>query len=179
MTHSVLLSNLPPYVLFSPLLWVEIGTSITWMLKMPSYMATWMKRYTCTNLQGSPTLITHMEAWNSSPLQLTQTPKLSLHTVEPMVNPSLYWSLAGALQYLTFNRPNIAYTIQHIRLFINAPRIPHFNALKRIIRYLHDTPDHGLTLYPSASMQLVSYTDVDWGGCPDTINIRLLRISRR
>ena len=42
-------------------------------------------------------------------------------------------------------------------------------ALKRIIRYVKGTLIHlGLHLYPSSVSTLVSYSDADWGGCPDT-----------
>ncbi|XP_021750226.1 uncharacterized protein LOC110715915 [Chenopodium quinoa] len=94
--------------------------------------------------------------------------KLSAHDGEPMKDPSLYRSLAGALQYLTFTRPDIAYAVQQICLFMHAPREPHFNALKRIIRYIKGTYDHGLHLYRSAPTRLISYTDADWAGCLDT-----------
>lgn len=47
-------------------------------------------------------------------------------------------------------------------------REPHFNALKRIIRYVNHTIDHGLHLYSSAPSRLITYTDADWAGCPDT-----------
>lgn len=42
------------------------------------------------------------------------------------------------------------------------------NALKRILCYNQGTLDYGLHLYPSSISTLVSYTDADWGGCPDT-----------
>lgn len=42
------------------------------------------------------------------------------------------------------------------------------HALKRIIRYVQGTVDYGLHLYASSVSKLVSYTDADWGGCPDT-----------
>lgn len=42
------------------------------------------------------------------------------------------------------------------------------SALKRIIRYVQGTLDFGLHLYASSTSTLVSYTDADWGGCPDT-----------
>ena len=41
-------------------------------------------------------------------------------------------------------------------------------ALKRILHYVQGTLQLGLHLYPSPIEKLVSYTDVDWGGCPDT-----------
>lgn len=48
------------------------------------------------------------------------------------------------------------------------PREPHFHALKRILRYVQGTLDHGLHLYASSSTQLTAYSDADWGGCPTT-----------
>ncbi|XP_021763659.1 protein FAM98A-like [Chenopodium quinoa] len=41
-------------------------------------------------------------------------------------------------------------------------------ALKHILRYLQGTLSYGLHLYKSSRDRLVSYTDADWGGCPDT-----------
>ncbi|KAJ9557675.1 hypothetical protein OSB04_012289 [Centaurea solstitialis] len=55
---------------------------------------------------------------------------------EPVPDPTLYRSLAGALQYLTFTRPDIAYAVQQVCLFMHDPRLPHLNALKRILRVL-------------------------------------------
>jgi hypothetical protein len=41
-------------------------------------------------------------------------------------------------------------------------------ALKRIIRYLKGTLTHGLHISHSLVDTLTTYTDADWGGCPDT-----------
>ncbi|KAK4354408.1 hypothetical protein RND71_026602 [Anisodus tanguticus] len=51
---------------------------------------------------------------------------------------------------------------------MHAPREPHFTALKYITRYIKGTLDYDLHLYPSAPTRLLSYTDADWAGCPDT-----------
>jgi hypothetical protein len=53
-------------------------------------------------------------------------------------------------------------------MHMHAPTTAHFAALKRILRYLRGTTDHGLTMSPSTVSSLVSYTDADWAGCPDT-----------
>ncbi|GJR45931.1 ribonuclease H-like domain-containing protein [Tanacetum coccineum] len=45
-------------------------------------------------------------------------------------DPTLYRSLAGDLQYLTFTRPDIIYAVQQICLFMHDQREPHFAALK-------------------------------------------------
>src|SRR5438105_5886023 len=48
------------------------------------------------------------------------------------------------------------------------PREPHVNMLKRILRYLKGTMDHGLQLHRTSPTTLTAYTDADWAGCPDT-----------
>ncbi|MFS7932952.1 putative RNA-directed DNA polymerase [Helianthus anomalus] len=83
-------------------------------------------------------------------------------------DPTLYRSLAGALQYLTFTRPDISYAVQQVCLFMHEPRDPHFAFLKRIIRYLQGTVDYGIRLVKSQVHSLVAYSDADWGGCPDS-----------
>jgi hypothetical protein len=72
------------------------------------------------------------------------------------------------LQYLPFTRPDIAYVIQQVCLFMHDPRTEHMTALKRIIRYIKGTIHHGPHLSPSLVDTLTSYTDADWGGCPYT-----------
>ena len=86
----------------------------------------------------------------------------------PVADPTLYRSLVGALQYLTFTRPAITYAVQQVCLHMHDPREPHLTAVKRILRYLQGTTDLGLFLSCTASSALTVYTDADWAGCPDT-----------
>ncbi|GKC82874.1 ribonuclease H-like domain-containing protein [Tanacetum coccineum] len=51
-------------------------------------------------------------------------------------DPTLYRSLAGALQYLTFTRPDLSYAVQQVCLYMHDSRDPHFTALKHILRYV-------------------------------------------
>ncbi|KAK4355910.1 hypothetical protein RND71_024881 [Anisodus tanguticus] len=110
-----------------------------------------------------------MSSCKSTSTPVDTKPKLSVAAGTPYEDPTLYRSLAGALQYLTFTRPDITYVVQQVCLFMHDPRIEHMNALKHIIRYIQGTLDYGLHLYPSSTSTLVSYTNADWGGCPDTI----------
>nr|GEU77377.1 ribonuclease H-like domain-containing protein [Tanacetum cinerariifolium] len=87
---------------------------------------------------------------------------------DPVSDPTLYRSLAGALQYLTFTRPDPSYAVQQVCLYMHDPRDVHFTALKRILRYVRGTLDYGLQLHVSSTTQLSAYTDVDWAGCPVT-----------
>jgi hypothetical protein len=94
--------------------------------------------------------------------------KLSGTPRAPVSDPTQYRSLTGALQYLTFTRPDISYAVQQVCLHMHDPREPHLTALKRILRYLQGTPDFGLHFHRSATTELTVYTDADWAGCPDT-----------
>ncbi|GJU81262.1 ribonuclease H-like domain-containing protein [Tanacetum coccineum] len=56
----------------------------------------------------------------------------------PVSDPTLYRSLAGALQYLTFTYPDLSYVVQQICLHMHDLREPHLASLKRILRYVQD-----------------------------------------
>jgi len=94
--------------------------------------------------------------------------KMSADDGPPVADPTDYRSLAGALQYLTFTRPDIAYAVQQVCLYMHDPRESHLAALKRILRYIRGTLHLGLLIRPSVQSDLVVYSDADWAGCPDT-----------
>ena len=109
-----------------------------------------------------------MSQCKPAPTPVTTSSKLGANAGSLYDNPTLYRSLAGALQYLTFTRPDISFVVQQVCLFMHDPRVEHMAALHRILRYVQGTIDHGLQLYKSATSSLLSYTDADWGGYPDT-----------
>ncbi|GJV48893.1 ribonuclease H-like domain-containing protein [Tanacetum coccineum] len=87
---------------------------------------------------------------------------------DPVSDPTLYRSLAGALQYLTFTRPDISYVVQQVCLYMHDPREPYFTALRHILRYVRGIFAFGLQLHASSTAQLTAYTNADWAGCPVT-----------
>jgi hypothetical protein len=94
--------------------------------------------------------------------------KLADNSGPPVADASQFQSIAGALHYLTFTRPDITYAVQQICLHMHDPREPHWTAMKRILSYLREMPDFSLLLHRSSSSDLIVYTDTDWVGCPDT-----------
>ncbi|GKB02022.1 ribonuclease H-like domain-containing protein [Tanacetum coccineum] len=86
----------------------------------------------------------------------------------PVVDPTLYRSLACSLQYLTFTRPDITYAVQQVCLYMHDLWEPHFFALKWILQYVQGTLDYGLQLFSSTNDSLIAYLDADWAGCPTT-----------
>lgn len=109
----------------------------------------------------------HMQNCNPCKTLVDTNSKLGLDG-DHVSDLTLYRSLAGALQYLTFTRPDLSYSVQRVCLYMHDPRDPHFTTLKRILRYLRGTTDHGLQLHVSSTTQLTAYTDADWAGCPVT-----------
>ncbi|GKC51601.1 ribonuclease H-like domain-containing protein [Tanacetum coccineum] len=95
----------------------------------------------------------HMSNCNATRTPVDTESKLGSDGV-PISDSTLYRSLAGGLQYLTFTRPYISYAVQQICLHMHDPREPHL--------------DHGLQLHVSSTSQLNAYTDADWAGCPVT-----------
>ena len=86
----------------------------------------------------------------------------------PHCDATQFWSLAGALQYLTLTRPDFSYSVNSICQYMHAPTTNYFRALKRILRYVKGTYHYGLQLSHHSSSTLIGYSDADWAGCPVT-----------
>lgn len=78
----------------------------------------------------------------------------------PFDDPSYYRSIVGAFQYLTFTRPSIAYSVNIVCQFMNRPTDAHLFLVKRILRYLHEALECGLTYTPYVT-QIHGYSDAD------------------
>ncbi|XP_068328737.1 uncharacterized mitochondrial protein AtMg00810-like [Pyrus communis] len=99
------------------------------------------------------------------------TPCLPYHRLlkddgKPYHSPDQYRSVVGALQYLTFTRPNIAFSVNQACQFMHNPMISHVIAVKRILRYLKGTSTYGIHFKPGP-LHLQSYSDADWAGDPN------------
>ncbi|XP_019155774.1 PREDICTED: uncharacterized protein LOC109152531 [Ipomoea nil] len=81
-------------------------------------------------------------------------------------NPTQYWRIVGALQYLTITRPDLAYSVNHLCQFMHFPTVEHWSFVKRVLRYIKGTLDYGLRFTPSASTSIQAFSDSDWAGCP-------------
>ncbi|PRQ49208.1 putative RNA-directed DNA polymerase [Rosa chinensis] len=84
----------------------------------------------------------------------------------PYADVTHYRSLVGCLQYLTFTRPDLAYSVNTVCQFMQNPTEAHYAAVKRILRYLLGTTNYGLT-YRSAPFELRAFSDADWAGDPN------------
>ena len=80
------------------------------------------------------------------------------------VDQKKYRSMIGSLLYLTATRPDIHFAVCLCARFQASPRISHWQAVKRIMRYLHFTPEFGLWYSFSSTLSLCGYSDADFVG---------------
>lgn len=101
----------------------------------------------------------------SSPM--SPTPKLSLNSGTPLESATEYRTVLGSLQYLAFTRPDIAYAVNKLSQFMHMPTDLHWQAVKRVLRYLAGTPAHGIYIRADTPLTLHAYSDSDWAGDVD------------
>jgi hypothetical protein len=92
---------------------------------------------------------------------------LSQFIGEKFIDPHLFRSIVGALQYTTITRSNISFTVNHFSQFMHAPISVHWTTIKMILRYLNGTIDYEIIIQPSSSFTVHVFADSDWAGCPD------------
>jgi hypothetical protein len=84
-----------------------------------------------------------------------------------MEDPLIYRSMMGSLQYLSLMRPDLAFAVNRVCQFMHKPSKLHWQAVKRILRYLKHTLTHGLLLTRSHASTLEAFSDANWVRCPD------------
>lgn len=74
-----------------------------------------------------------------------------------------YRSAIGMLLFIANNsRPDITMSVSQAARYCNAPKASHGVAVKRIVRYLQDTKDKGLTIKPGNHLAIDAYVDADF-----------------
>lgn len=101
------------------------------------------------------------------------TPMEQNHTLardkgEFFSEPSKYRRLIGRLVYLTVTKPDLSYAVHTLAQFLQAPRLKHWHAALRVVRYLKNAPGQGIFLSATNDLTLSAYCDSDWAACPLT-----------
>ncbi|XP_042752101.1 secreted RxLR effector protein 161-like [Lactuca sativa] len=99
---------------------------------------------------------------------MEQNLKLEQSKDSPVVDASQCRRLIGRLLYVQDTRPDIAFLLNILSQFFSDPRQTHLNAVHQILRYLKATPGQGIFFPNGGGMNLATYCDADWLGCPAT-----------
>ena len=80
-----------------------------------------------------------------------------------------YASLVGSLLYAQVcTRPDISFAVGMLGRYQSNPGIYHWKAAKKVLRYLQGTKDYMLTYRKTDHLEVIGYSDSDFGGCLDS-----------
>nr|GEU32645.1 retrovirus-related Pol polyprotein from transposon TNT 1-94 [Tanacetum cinerariifolium] len=107
-------------------------------------------------------------AWMDScdPVDIPMVDRLKLDE-DPLgipVDRTQFHSMVGSLMYLTAIRPDLIFVVCMCARYQALPIKKHFEALKRVFRYLRGTIIWGLWYLKDTAMVLTSYADADHAG---------------
>lgn len=100
----------------------------------------------------------------SFPMEQNHT--LAKSTSPILAAPESYRRLVGRLLYLSFTRPDLSYAVHILSQFMQQPRIDHWEAALRVVRYLKGSPGQGILLSKDCDLQLSGWCDSDWASFP-------------
>ena len=94
--------------------------------------------------------------------------KLCAQEGKELEDPTMYRQLVGSLICLTLTWPNISYAVGVASRYMQNPRKPHLEAVRRSLRYVKGMNDYGLLYKKGETCKLVGYCDVDYARDHDT-----------
>ena len=98
---------------------------------------------------------------------LNQCPKNELEHRQMENIP--YASIVGSIMYAqTCTRPDISFVVDMLGRYQSNPRLDHWKAAKKVLRYLQGTKNHMLIYRRSNQLEVIGYSDSDYAGCIDT-----------
>ncbi|KAK0573554.1 hypothetical protein LWI29_009785 [Acer saccharum] len=114
-------------------------------------------------------LLTRTKMLDSKPVTtpLPTDRELKLLDGTSLTDVTEFRQVIGALQYLSFTRPDIAFAVNKLAQFMHHPTTGHWAIAKRLLRYLHGTISHGLVVRRDSPLLLHAFSDADWAGNQD------------
>nr|GEV59217.1 homogeneously-staining region [Tanacetum cinerariifolium] len=115
-------------------------------------------------------LLKYADALDVKPVATPMDPIAKLHEEdgEPLSDPITYRTIVGKRICLTLTRTDFSFAADALSQFSHNPRIPHLDALQRVLRYLKLCPGQGIYFPVSDSLELVTYYNSDWKSCQTT-----------
>jgi len=89
---------------------------------------------------------TNMPESRAQPTPIISSLRLTKNASTAVQDPTLYRSVVGALQYVFITRPELSFAVNKVCQFMHCPQEHHWRAVKRILRYLAGTENHGLII---------------------------------
>ncbi len=90
--------------------------------------------------------------------------KLSADEEDLVEDTTMYRRIVGSLIYMIITRPNLSYAVGVVSQFMQTPRKPHLDVVRRILRYIKHTLHCGIFYEAKSQLQVHGYTYADWAG---------------
>ncbi len=87
--------------------------------------------------------------------------KLSADEIDLVEDTTMYRRIVGSLIYMTITRLDLSYAVGVVNQFMQRPRKPHLDAVRRILRYIKHTLHCGIFYEAKSQLQVHGYTNVD------------------
>ncbi len=88
--------------------------------------------------------------------------KLSADEGDLVEDTIMYRCIVGNLIYMTITRPDLSYAVGVVSQFMQTPRKPHLDTVRRILRYIKHTLQCGIFYEAKSQLQIHKYTDANW-----------------
>lgn len=80
------------------------------------------------------------------------------------MDKTYFEQIVGSLMYLTSTRHDLMFIVSLISKYIGKPIELHFQAVKRVLRYLNGTTNFGIFYNKGGSKSLIGYIDSNYAG---------------
>jgi hypothetical protein len=90
--------------------------------------------------------------------------KLSADEGDLVEDTTMYRRIVRSLVYMTITRPDLNYVVGVVSQFMQTPRKPHLDVVRRILRYIKHTLQCGIFYEAKSQLQIHGYTNADWVG---------------
>jgi len=106
-----------------------------------------------------------MENYKEASTPISKSCYLDADENETVVVQTKFKGLIRSLLYFTASRPDIMFSVCICARFEADPKESHYNATKRILKYLKGTTNVGLLYLNEATLNLKGYSDLDFARC--------------
>jgi hypothetical protein len=102
----------------------------------------------------------------STPMELNA--KVCALEGKDLEDATMYRQLVGSLIYLTLSRPDISHAVGVLSRYMQNPKKPHLEAVRRVLRYVKGTLNEDILYKKNGDCRLVGFCDADYAGDHDT-----------
>ncbi|XP_038887251.1 secreted RxLR effector protein 161-like [Benincasa hispida] len=94
--------------------------------------------------------------------------KFYMHESKDLVSSTIYHLLVGSFICLTLTRPNISYSVGVVNHYMQNPKKPHFEVVRKILTHLKGTNECGFLYKKGDDCKLEGFYDGDYAEDHDT-----------